>query len=87
VDSISIAVEHLKLFGIEPGFLNELGGTESVLEGGATVQISHSDLDECPEVPRRPVRELHDAAGLSLKKNHVAPSNVSCLHRVRAPVD
>jgi hypothetical protein len=31
------------------------------------------------------VRELHDAARLSLKEDHVTPANIACLHRYPAP--
>jgi len=85
MNSIGITVEDLKLFSIEPGFFNEFSSAETVLEGGAAVQISHSSLDKRAEVARGSVCELHDTAGLTLKENHAASADVTCLHRVQLP--
>ena len=86
MDSVGITIEHLQLLGVQPRLLDEFGGAEPVLEGGASVQVSHAGLDECPQIPRRPVGELHDPAGLALEEDHVAPANVACLHRIQLPV-
>ena len=78
--TIGVAVEHLKLLGVEPSFFHELGSTEAVLEGGAGIEIAHARLNEGTQVSRGSVGEFHDPAGLSLEVDDVATANIGCLH-------
>jgi hypothetical protein len=85
MDSVRISIQDLQLLGVEASFLDELGGTEPMLEGGAAGQVPHPGLDESPEIARCTVSEFHDPAGLAFEKDDMPASDVACLHRVMTP--
>jgi hypothetical protein len=80
MDSTPIPVQDLELLGVEPGLLDELGGTEAMLESGAGIQVPHPGLHEGPEIPGGAVGELHDPAWLPLEEDDVAAADVGGLH-------
>ena len=87
VDTVRVTIEDLKLLGVEPGLLDEFGGAEAMLEGGAGVQIAHSGLDKSPKVARGTMGKLHDPARLAFEEDHVPATDVGCLHVPRRSLD
>ena len=75
-----ILVEHLHLFGVEPGFLQKVRRGEALIEGVTGNQTAETHLHECPKVARSAVRKVHDPAGLAVDHEDVTFANVCGFH-------
>ena len=80
VHAALILIEDLHLLGIEPRFLQKIGGRKTLIEGVARHETPKTHLHERPEVAWRAVREIHDPARLAVDHEDVTFANVSGFH-------
>jgi len=63
VHAALILIKHLHLFRIETGFIEEVGGGETLIERVARDQIAKTHLHERTQVAGSPMCEIHERHG------------------------